>query len=158
MYVKEPSSKRYRLASDQEIAVALSSRLQARYDRKSLTTPDASFDYLRANYAMETQEVCGCLLLDNQLRLISIVELARGTISECAVHPRQIAKAALDANASGVMLFHNHPTGVPTPSGADINFTRKTNEALKLFGIQLHDHFIVGGAEVLSMARRGYMD
>ena len=157
MYIKE-DGKKYRLATIKEISDSLVEKLKVSFARTPLLCEEDVANYLRAKYALETQEFFGCIMLDLSLKVICVIELAKGTISECAVLPRQVVKAALDANASAVMLFHNHPSANPSPSQGDINFTNKTKAALKLFEIALHEHMIVAGPTVVSLRKMGLIN
>ena len=82
--------------------------------------------------------------------------LFTGTIDDASVHPREVVKRALAHNAAAVILAHNHPSGVPEPSTADMALTRRLTEALGLVDIRVLDHIVVGGAETVSFAERGW--
>ena len=157
MYIKE-DGKNYRLATVKEISDSLVEKLKSTFDRSPLLCEEDVANYLRAKYSLETQEFFGCIMLDLGLKVICVTELAKGSLKECAVLPRQVVKAALDVNASAVMLFHNHPGANPMPSQSDINFTNKTKAALKLFEIALHEHMIVAGPTVVSLRTMGLLD
>ena len=157
MYIKE-AGRKYRLATTKEISDTLVEKLKSVFDRTPLLCEEDVANYLRAKYSLETQEFFGCIMLDLALKVICVIELAKGSINECAVKPRQVVKAALDVNASAVMLFHNHPSGNIQPSQGDINFTNKTKAALKLFEIDLHEHMIVAGPTVVSLRKMGLLD
>lgn len=97
------------------------------------------------------------VMLDSQHRLLGINDMFRGTINGAAVYPREVVKAVLAANAGAVILTHNHPSGVPTPSLADINITKKIQAALRLIDVEVLDHIITAGGESYSMACNGDM-
>ena len=80
-----------------------------------------------------------------------------GTINAAAVYPREVVKKALNENASAVILFHNHPSGLSSPSDADIRLTRDLKTALATVDIDVLDHFIVGRDDTASLAQRGLM-
>ena len=122
---------------------------------ESFTNSQLVSDYLITQLAIEEQEVFRVMLLDNQHRLICDVELARGTINTASVSPRDVAKAALAHNAAAVILAHNHPSGIPTPSASDKQFTAAVVSALLLFEVRTLDHLIVGGAQTYSFAAFG---
>ena len=125
-------------------------------NRLSLDHPAAIAEYLALRYASADQEIMGALYLDVRSRLIADKELFRGTLSRIAVEPRQILKQALLHSASGLVLFHNHPSGDPAPSLEDLAFTRRLDEAAKLLNIRLEDHIIVAsGGRWVSLSRRG---
>lgn len=109
---------------------------------------------LRFNAALE-HEVFGLILLNNAHELIAYLEPFRGTIDQAAVYPREVVKIALMHNARSLILVHNHPSGNPAPSAADIALTKHLRQALMLIDVQVLDHFIVAGAQVASMAERG---
>lgn len=100
-------------------------------------------------------EHCIALYLDNQLNLITTSELARGTLSQASVYPREVVREALRHHAAALILAHNHPSGRATPSNADLIFTRHMKQALALVDIRLIDHLIVAGDEAVSLAELG---
>lgn len=85
------------------------------------------------------------------------VELFRGTIDGAAVYPREVVREALRHNAFSVALIHNHPSGVPEPSQADVAITRRVADALALVDIRVLDHFVVGNGSCVSFAERGLL-
>ena len=97
------------------------------------------------------------LLLDNQHRLLELVELFQGTIDSANVYPREVVKLALVKNAAAVILAHNHPSGVAEPSTSDRLITQALVDALALVDICILDHFLVGRSEWVSFADRGLM-
>ena len=80
-----------------------------------------------------------------------------GTIDGASVHPREVVKRALQHNAAVVILAHNHPSGMPEPSRADIALTRRLVDALALVDVRVLDHIVVGGVETVSFAERGLL-
>ena len=101
-------------------------------------------------------EVFVALWLDAQNRLIASEELFRGTLTQTSVYPREVVKRALANNAGGVILAHNHPSGLAEPSRADEVLTSSLKQALALVDVRLLDHFIVtGSTEPMSFAERG---
>jgi DNA repair protein RadC len=123
----------------------------------ALTSPGAVRDYLRLAIAAREHEVFVCLWLDAQHRVIACEEMFRGTLTQTSVYPREIAKAALRANAAAVIFAHNHPSGVAQPSQADELLTRNLKDALALVEVKVLDHFIVAGRQTLSFAERGLL-
>jgi DNA repair protein RadC len=101
------------------------------------------------------QERLGAFLLDSRNRVIRDREIYVGTIDRAIVSSRDVVRFALEANAVGVVLYHNHPSGDPSPSGEDIAFTRRAQDALHLIDIQLVDHLIAGSHSFTSMKRKG---
>ena len=123
----------------------------------SLTTPGSVRDYLRLVFNGREYESFVVLFLDAQTRLIVAKELFRGTLTQTSVYPREIVKEALQENAAAVILAHNHPSGVATPSSADKTLTSTLKQALSLVDVKVLDHFIVAGASSLSFAERGLL-
>jgi DNA repair protein RadC len=97
------------------------------------------------------------VFVDAQHRVIEFRELFRGTLTQTSVYPREVVKAALQANAAAVIFAHNHPSGVAEPSHADEILTRSLKGALALIDCQVIDHFIVAGAGSISFAERGLL-
>ncbi len=100
-------------------------------------------------------EHCIALYLDNRLRLIATGELARGTLSQASVYPREVVREALRHHAAALIVAHNHPSGLAEPSAADRGFTQHLKQALALVDIRLVDHLIVAASTVISMAEIG---
>ena len=126
--------------------------------RDSFTSPGRVRDWLRLKLASRGHEVFMALWLDAQNRLLKAEELFRGSLSQAAVYPREVVKAALAANAASVILAHNHPSGLAEPSRADELLTRSLKDALAVVDVKLLDHFIVAGhAPPMSFAERGLL-
>lgn len=119
--------------------------------------PHAVKDYLRLHLAELDREVFGVMFLDTHLRLIAFEVLFEGTLAHTSVHPREVARRALQLNAAAVILAHNHPSGVAEPSRADVLLTQGLREALQLIDVRVVDHVIVGEREAMSFAERGLM-
>lgn len=103
------------------------------------------------------REVFSVMFLDSQHRLIEFREMFQGTLAQTTVYPREVARAALQLNASAVILTHNHPSGSTHPSRADEQLTTQLKTALRLLDIAVIDHIITGGGTSLSMAELGLM-
>lgn len=114
-------------------------------------------DYLMIKFAPLEHEVFGCLLLDNQQCILAYQELFRGTINGVNVYPREVVKLSLGYNAAALILVHNHPSGEPEPSQADLAITKRLVSALELVDVRVLDHFIVAGTQTVSMAERGLL-
>ncbi len=123
----------------------------------ALASPDAVRDYLRLQMADRPHEVFAVVFLDVQNRVISIEEMFRGTLTQTSVYPREVVKEALASNAAAVILCHNHPSGVSTPSRADELLTQALKAALALVDVRVLDHFIVTRSMTLSFAERGIL-
>ena len=121
-----------------------------------LDRPGAVASYLLLRYGRIDQEVVGALFLDRKNRLLGEAEVFRGTLTRAAVEPRAILREALLHGASGMILFHTHPSGDPAPSGEDVEFTRRLAGACDVLGLELIDHLVVGGfGHWVSLKRRG---
>lgn len=129
--------------------------IENRYIRgKQLLSVQEVRDYLMLKLAPLEHEVFGCLLLDNQQRILAYQELFRGTINGVNVYPREVVKLSLGYNAAALILVHNHPSGEPEPSQADLAITQRLVSALELVDVRVLDHFIVAGTQTVSMAER----
>jgi DNA repair protein RadC len=95
------------------------------------------------------------LYLDRKNRIISDELLSTGTVDHVPVYPREVIKRALMLNASALILIHNHPSGDPTPSEADLSMTKEIQKGCKYLGLTLHDHIIVGAGTELSLRALG---
>jgi DNA repair protein RadC len=103
-----------------------------------------------------TQEHLGALFLDSRSRVLREREIYVGTASKAFVSTREVIRFALDANASGVVLYHNHPSGDPSPSEEDLRYSRKMQRSLRLVDMHLIDHIIAGAHGFTSLSSRGY--
>ena len=124
---------------------------------KPITSPSNAIEFLQPKLTTRQREVFAVIFLSNKNEVIVYEELFQGTIDQTAVFPREILKRALFHNASAVVLSHNHPSGHPEPSQADISITDKIKSALEFVDVRTLDHIIVGGTESFSMAERGYL-
>ncbi|MWV18275.1 DNA repair protein RadC [Pseudomonas sp. L-22-4S-12] len=124
---------------------------------RALTSPKEVFSHLQALLADYGHEVFALLLLDSRHRVIAFQEVFRGTLDGASVYPREVVKIALEHNAAAVILVHNHPSGDPEPSQADIKLTRSLQDALNLVGTRTLDHIVVGHEGCLSLAERGLL-
>jgi DNA repair protein RadC len=97
------------------------------------------------------------LFLDSRNRLIADEQQGRGTVNHTPLYPREVLKRALELKAAALILVHNHPSGDPTPSRADIELTRELASAAKALGLALHDHVIVGMGRWMSFRREGLL-
>lgn len=114
-------------------------------------------DYLSAALARETVEQFRILFLDAKNRLLADEAQARGTVNHTPVYPREVVKRALEVQATAIILVHNHPSGDPTPSRADIEMTAEIKSAAAVLGIVVHDHLIIGNGKHLSFLREGLL-
>ena len=126
-------------------------------EANALANPDAARDFVRLKLGDRPHEVFAVLFLDVQNRVIEFKELFRGTLTQTSVYPREVVIEALACQAAGVILAHNHPSGITTPSRADEALTRTLKEALGLVDVRVLDHLIVTRSAVLSFAECGLL-
>jgi DNA repair protein RadC len=124
-------------------------------DRPVLSSWTALTEYLRAAMAHETNEQFRLLFLDRKNALIAEEVQARGTVDHTPVYVREVVKRALELGATALILVHNHPSGDPAPSRADIEMTREIVRAATPLGVTIHDHIIVGRGEPASLRALG---
>ena len=114
-------------------------------------------DYCHAAMAFERTERFRILYLDTRNRLIADEVQQKGTVDHTPVYPREVVKRALELGATALIMVHNHPSGDPTPSAADIDMTRQVQEAGEKLGITLHDHVVVGRGDATSFKSKGLL-
>lgn len=125
--------------------------------RNIISSWDALLDYCHVTMSHRETEQFRVLYLDTKNTLIADEAQAQGTVDHVPVYPREVAKRALELNASALILVHNHPSGDPTPSEADIQMTKQIEMALNALGITLHDHLIIGDDTELSLRASNYI-
>ena len=130
---------------------------EAMRDRAVLDSPAAVRDFLRLTLGWRDYEVFTALFLDAQHRVIAAEELFRGTLSHASVYPREVVKRALVHNSAALVVAHNHPSGIATPSQADRVLTRSLRDALALIDVRVLDHFVVAGNDLVSFAEQGLL-
>ncbi|NOD76128.1 MULTISPECIES: DNA repair protein RadC [unclassified Ruegeria] len=118
---------------------------------------DALLDYCHTTMAHRETEQFRVFYLDRKNVLIADEEQAKGTVDHVPVYPREVAKRALELNASALILVHNHPSGDPTPSQSDIDMTNRIQDACSALGLTLHDHLIIGKSTELSFRSEGFL-
>jgi DNA repair protein RadC len=153
LYTKDGS--RYRPAQTWEVREVARSYLREEARGTALTAPQKTREFLREMLGGRKHEHMLGIFLDVRHRVIDSVEMFHGTIDSAHVHPRVVVEHALRLNTAGVIMAHNHPSGIPEPSQADLAITRRVRDALSLLDMRLLDHFIVGGDEIVSLAERG---
>lgn len=114
--------------------------------REVLSSWHRVLDYCRTAMAFEPKEQFRILFLDKKNALIADEVQQTGTVDHTPVYPREVVKRALELSATAIILVHNHPSGDPTPSRADIEMTRNIASTARPLGIEVHDHIIVGRA------------
>ncbi|MFN0218989.1 MAG: DNA repair protein RadC [Hyphomicrobium sp.] len=112
--------------------------------KPTLSSWSGVLDYLRLAQGFETREQFRILFLDKKNNLIADEVQGRGTVDHTPVYVREVVKRALELSSSAIILVHNHPSGDPTPSRADIDMTKQIVDAARPLGVAVHDHIIVG--------------
>lgn len=142
-----------------KIVEAISQRMRrARViNQPVLSSWDALLDYCHTAMAHRETEQFRILFLDRKNTLIADEEQAKGTVDHVPVYPREVVKRALELNASAIILVHNHPSGDPTPSPADISMTQQINDACQVLNLAVHDHLIIGKNCEVSFRSDGYL-
>lgn len=124
-------------------------------ERPRVASPEAAADLLVPDLEGRDREHCRALLLDTKHRLIRAVTVSIGSVDHTFMAPREILRDTLLANASALVLAHNHPSGDPEPSTDDRAVTRRLARACEILGVDLLDHLVVGRGRWVSLARRG---
>jgi DNA repair protein RadC len=158
--VRSMAYTRYKFDSEtteQDVLAAAEGILGERLKRQgSICSPTDANDFLRMRLGALSHEEFHILWLDNRHRIIDCQKLFTGTIDGASIYPREVVRAALSVNACAAILAHNHPSGVAEPSAADRAITHELRDALRLIGVRILDHIVVGD-ECVSMAGRGLM-
>jgi DNA repair protein RadC len=124
-------------------------------NRPVLATWKTILDYVKAAMAFNDIEQFRVLFLDKKNQLIADEVQQEGTVDHTPVYPREVVKRALELGASAIVLVHNHPSGDPTPSMADIDMTKKVIDAGSRLGVAVHDHIIVGRKGHVALRQQG---
>jgi DNA repair protein RadC len=138
--------------------IALKSRKMSADGKRFIKTSQAAFDLAHAELAHQKQEMLLVILRDIKRRLIHYEKVSVGTLSEVLIHPREVFYPAIRHKAHDVILAHNHPSGDPTPSKADIRLTCLLAQSSCVLGIGLADHLVVGAHTFVSMRDLGYLN
>lgn len=125
--------------------------------RPIFRTPDDAGKYLLPRFGAKPVEEFGLLILDTRNRLKRLQIISRGSLNGSLVHPREVFREAVALQAAGLVLFHNHPSGDPTPSLEDQSLTRRLREAGNIMGIEVLDHVIVGRGRFVSLKEKGLL-
>jgi DNA repair protein RadC len=136
-------------------AAALRAAKGAVRQRPVLAAMSTVLEYLRSAMAFEDREQFRILFLDRKNKLIADEVQGRGTVDHTPVYTREVLKRALELSASAIILAHNHPSGDPTPSRADIDMTKQIVDVATKLGVVVHDHIILGREGHLSMKSAG---
>ena len=127
---------------------------RAKYTNLFLESPDAVKKLFQTRLSTAEHEIFSVAFLNNRHRLIAVQDMFTGTIDSASVYPREVVKAALKHNAAAIILAHNHPSGIPEPSRADIDITSTLKNACAMVDVRVLDHIIVG-KHCVSLAERG---
>lgn len=147
------------VAADLKLAQALIERASRAelQQRTVISSWSQLVNYTRLALAHEAREQFRVLFLDVKNQLISDEVMNHGTVDHAPVYPREVARRALELSASAVILVHNHPSGDPKPSAADIAITREIVDAAAAIGVKVHDHLVVGRERVESFKSLGLL-
>ena len=118
---------------------------------------DAMVDYCRSAMAYQMVEEFRIIFLNSKLYVIGEEIQQRGTVDQVAIHPREVIKSAMMHGASAMILVHNHPSGIVTPSKADMEITKRIKEAAEAVSIRLFDHLIISKSSVYSFHNQGFV-
>jgi len=124
--------------------------------RKVFDRPDRVKAHLRLLVQARGMECFGAIFTDQQHRHLATQIMFEGTVDRTAIYPRNLMKRALELDAKGLVIFHNHPGGTPHASEEDIALTRRMVEACEPLDIKVLDHFLIAGTEVLSFKEKGW--
>ncbi len=128
----------------------------SRYDVATyLKSPKDIYSTFRERYEKLDREEFTVILLDNKNRMLGYSIVSLGSLTASVVHPREVFKAAVLANAASVLLCHGHPSGDPTPSKEDIDITSRLRKAGEMMGIKVLDHVIIGEGRYFSFSEKG---
>lgn len=127
------------------------------YGRRKISTPKDAMELVNGflEYCDREQLVVCSLDTKNQPTAMEVVSV--GTVNSSLIHPREVFKTSILSNASSVIIFHNHPSGDPTPSEEDKNITRRLKEAGQILGIEVLDHIIVADDKFCSLKEKGFL-
>lgn len=123
-----------------------------------LSNPQSVVDFLKLKIGSEAKEHMLCIFLDAKNQLIDCKIMSSGTVDQVVLYPREIIKEALDCNATGIIMAHNHPSGETDPSGCDIRLTENMKNAADALGIKLLDHMVVGDKNYFSFLEEGLLE
>ncbi len=151
-------AKAARLLATFELARRIADHRDEQTSPKPLFDGDALGRSLMRRFAWHDQERVGGVFLDSRQRIVHQRVIFTGTLTQSLVSTREIIRLALTENAVSIVLYHNHPSGDPSPSEPDVTFTRQLRDSLKLCDIALMDHLIVTTTRYLSMRNTGFLE
>ena len=153
--VKENTAAVFRIV--RECSVRSSWQSLKGMDAPVISDFDAMVDYCRSAMAYQTVEEFRIIFLNSKLYVIGEEIQQRGTVDQVAIHPREVIKSAMMHGASAMILVHNHPSGIVTPSKADMEITKRIKEAAEAVSIRLFDHLIISKSSVYSFHNQGFV-
>lgn len=127
------------------------------YGTSSVSKPDEVCTLFSRAYGEPDRELFVIVSLDTRNKPTTISMISQGTINSSLVHPREVFKTALLANAASIVLIHNHPSGDSSPSPEDLTITRRLVRAGQLLGVEVVDHVIIGDGNYTSLRERGFL-
>lgn len=126
-------------------------------DTFRITDPKSAADLVMESMRYLKQEQLKVIMLNTKNIVLSIKDVSLGSLDSSIVHPREVFAEAIRKSSASIIICHNHPSGDPTPSGEDINVTRRLKECGKLLGIELLDHLIIGNGSFISLREKGIL-
>jgi DNA repair protein RadC len=156
-YSAAPSAYTYTQDEQKTINAAKEILLRRLRTTPHLTNSDASRDYLQLLLAAEPVENFVVVHLDAKHQVMAVQTLCTGTIDTASIYPREVIRAVMQYNSAAAVFAHNHPSGNPEPSQADVTITRKLKTALETIGVRVLDHIVVGVSGTVSFAERGLL-
>lgn len=138
-------------------ALRMSWQTLAGSDNPVINNMDVLIDYCRSAMCYQDVEEFKIVFLDSKLRVIAQETQQKGTINQVAIHPREVIKAAMRYAASAIILVHNHPSGIVTPSKADMDLTKLVKDACTAVDIMVIDHIVVGRNGYFSFCEKGVL-
>ena len=144
-------------AAEVMAAVELGKRLNAHISRQRavVTCPEDAADYAMPRFRYEDREHFAVILLNVKNHILSMPVISVGSLTASVVHPREVFKAAIQQTAASIILVHNHPSGDPTPSKEDIEFTARMVQVSRVMDIPVLDHIILGNDNYISLKEKG---
>lgn len=136
------------------VTIQMVKEASLRYQYRKITNPDDVRPLVLQMIGSKDREHFGVICLDTKNQPTNIMTVSIGTLNSSVVHPREVFKSAILSNSASVILFHNHPSGNPEPSGTDLEITKRLVEAGSIMGISVIDHVIVADDQFLSMKER----
>lgn len=148
--------KAIQIKAASELATRINTSLN--FKTQKITQPKDVAEILMDKLRFEKQEILKVVILDNQNNLLKIKDIAKGSGNSTVALIKAIFNEAVRIQAAQIILVHNHPSGEPTPSKADIEFTKKVKSSGEILGIRLTDHIIIGKMNYISMNAKGMME